>query len=206
MDYKHDTPDPDPSLVREPLAAYGKNQFTIPEYLEMERVALEKHEYFQGEIFTMSGASNRHIVINRNLLVELGYRTKGQPCRPLGNDMRVYIPENTLFTYPDISIFCGDPIMYDEDNATNPVALIEILSPSTRNYDRTTKFKLYQEIPTLQEYILVDSTSIRIEIFRPTGKGDWQRQEYTDMDSFLEVRTLALAISLAEIYADTHLP
>jgi Uma2 family endonuclease len=119
--------------------------------------------------------------------------------------MRLHIPENTFFTYPDISIFCGDIEFKEEDIATCPVGLIEILSPSTRNYDRTTKFRLYQEIPTLQEYILVDSTSIGIEVFRLADKGHWQRQEYTDMDCPLEVRTVDLSISLAEIYAGTRL-
>jgi Uma2 family endonuclease len=175
MEWNESTPDP--SEVREPAIAYGKSKFTIEEYLEMERAAIEKSEYYQGEIFTMSGASPRHVVINRNLFGDLAYRSKGKSYRPSGSDMRVHIPENTLFTYPDISIFCGDIIYLDkeEDSALNPTAIIEILSPSTRRYDRGQKFKLYQQIPTLKEYILVDSRAAHILVFRPTIKisGYW---------------------------------
>jgi len=205
MDYKDFTHEP--SEVREPLAAYGKSIFSIEEYLEMERAADWKHEYYQGEIFAMAGAGNNHNLIFRNLFGDLAYRTKGRPCRPLGSDMRVHIPENTLFTYPDISIFCGDIKMRDkdDDNATRPAALIEILSPATRRYDRGEKFKLYRDIPTLKEYILVDSEAIGIEAFRLNERLQWELQEYKDPASILEIHTADYSISLPEIYEGTYL-
>ncbi|MEJ7736631.1 MAG: Uma2 family endonuclease [Chitinophagaceae bacterium] len=94
--------------IKEPAIAYGSQKYSIDEYLNMERAADQKHEYFNGEIFAMSGAGNRHNVIFRNLYGDLAYKLGGQRCEAYGSDMRVHIPENTLFTYPNISIFCRD--------------------------------------------------------------------------------------------------
>ncbi|HWK05210.1 MAG TPA: Uma2 family endonuclease [Puia sp.] len=197
-----------PGNLREPEVAYGKSKFTVEEYLEMERASIEKHEYYQGEIFAMSGAGWNHNFIFKNLYGDLAYRSKGKPCQPFGSDTRVHIPENTLYTYPDISIFCGD-IKFrdkDKDNFIGPTALIEILSPSTRNYDRGDKFKLYRDIPTLKEYILVDSEAVGIDVFRLNAHNYWELQVYKDLQSLLEIHTLGLSISLKEIYEDTRLP
>lgn len=160
--------------IKEPATAYGKKKFTIEEYLQIERANEQKHEYFNGEIFAMPGASPRHNVIFRNLYGDLAYRLRGKPCQPYGSDMRVHIPENTLFTYPDISIFCNDIVTDEGDNDifVQPSVLIEILSPSTKNYGRGTKFKLYRDIPTLKEYVLIDSEAINVEIFR-LNDGHW---------------------------------
>jgi Uma2 family endonuclease len=116
--------------------------------------------------------------------------------------MRVHIPENTLFTYPDISIFCKDITAEgnDNDNFTEPSVIIEILSPSTKNYDRGDKFKLYRDIPTLKEYILVDSESINIEAFRLNEHNHWELEEYKKMEDTLSIQTVQLSLSLSEIY------
>ncbi|HWH63820.1 MAG TPA: Uma2 family endonuclease, partial [Ginsengibacter sp.] len=123
--------------VEEPSHAYQKKFYTIQEYLEMENEALEKHEYYNGDIFAMSGAGHRHNIISINVIVSLAKALKRKGCRPYGSDMRINIPENTLFTYPDISIFCGEVKTLEEDQntATLPTVIMEILSPSTRNYD-----------------------------------------------------------------------
>ena len=135
--------------VKESAPAWQKKHYTIQEYLEMEKQALEKHEYYNGEIFAMSGAGARHNIISTNIIIALGNALKGKSCRPYGSDMRIHIPENSLFTYPDISIICGEVIVSkeDEDTATQPTVLIEILPPSTKNYDRGEKFVLYRAIP-----------------------------------------------------------
>ena len=148
--------------VREPVAVYNKTKFTAEEYLQFEKTSSEKHEYFKGEIFAMAGAGPRHNLIFSNLFGDLAYKLKGKTCRPFGSDFRVHIPENTLFTYPDISIVCGDIISsnVDQDSVTNPTVIIEILSPSTKDYDRGGKFLLYRDIPTLKEYILIDTGAI----------------------------------------------
>lgn len=202
--------------VREPAVAYGKNKFTVEEYLQMEKAATERHEYYQGEIFqmqghgellAMSGAANRHNIIFSNLFIAVGNALKGKPCRPYGPDMRLNIPENTLFTYPDISIYCGEPesIPEDEDSVVNPTVLIEILSPSTREYDRGGKFKLYRDIPTLQEYILVDTKTLNVEAFRLNKSKHWELEEYTLLSEALAIPSIDVFIPLAEIYATTKL-
>src|ERR1700759_3094730 len=111
--------------LNEPAIAYSKGKYSIGEYLEMENAATEKHEYYQGEIFAMSGAKKNHIIINRNLMVLLANNLKGKPCQPFGSDMRIHIEKNTLFTYPDLSVICGDPeSMNDDDlNFLNPTVI-----------------------------------------------------------------------------------
>lgn len=186
--------------IREPIVAYGKKNFTIEEYLEMERASIEKHEYYQGEIFAMSGAGIPHNIIFSNVFREVAYALKGKSCQPFGSDMRTYIPENTLFTYPDISIYCGDINDYNEDTLMQPSVIIEILSPSTKNYDRGEKFKLYRDIPTLKEYILIDSESIAIEVFRLNEHDHWELEEYKKPGDILSIRTVQLSLPLGEIY------
>lgn len=193
--------------AREPAIAYGRQKFTIEEYLEMEHAAEQKHEYYLGEIFAMSGAGPRHNVIFRNLFGELAYRLKGNPCQPYGSDLRIHIPENSLFTYPDISIICGDIVSADEDNDTviQPSILIEILSPSTKDYDRGTKFKLYRDSPSLKEYVLIDSESISVEIFRINEEKRWQLEEHKTPGEMLQIKTVGFKLTLSEIYRDTNL-
>ena len=113
----------------------------------------------------MSGASKAHNEIFTNAFGELIIQLKGRPCRPYyGSDFRINIPKNTLYTYPDISVFCSDPETLDaeDDTATNPTVIIEILSPSTRNYDQGEKFNLYREIDTLKEQFLIESQAVKV--------------------------------------------
>lgn len=188
--------------IKEPAVAYGKQKFTIEEYLVMEEAAIEKHEYYRGDIFAMSGAKMPHIRISRNLLVELTNKLIGKRCQPYGSDMRIHIKANTLFTYPDISIICGEPETLNNDNwnVVNPAVIIEILSPSTKNYDRGEKFKLYREIPTSKEYILMDAENVHIEIFRRNESDCWELEEYNATEQALYIRTIHENISIAAIY------
>ncbi len=191
-----------PPEVREPVFAYGRRRLTIEEYLEWESANADKHEYYRGEVFAMPGSKMPHNIISANLLVSLGIRLRGKSCRPFNSDQRIHIPQNTLFTYPDISVVCGDPVTLNDDqwNILNPSVLVEVLSPSTSRYDRGDKFKLYQDIPTLKEYILVDSQTIRIEAFRINNGGIWEFAGYGNADKSLHLPTLDLSIPLIEIY------
>jgi len=186
--------------IREPIVAYGKKIFTIDEYLEFERSSRDKHEYYQGEIFAMSGAGFAHNLIFSNVFREVANWLKGKSCQPFGSDMRTHIPKNTLFTYPDISIYCGEINEFNEDTLLYPSVVIEILSPSTKNYDRGEKFKLYRDIPALKEYILIDTKSIGVEAFRLNVQNRWELEEYKSADDELSIRTVQLAIPLYEIY------
>ena len=200
--------DPDSWELNDPGVDYERKKYTIQEYLVREKAAVRKSEYFQGEIFAMSGAGTRHNIISINLIVRLGSSLRERPCQPFGSDMRIHIPENTLFTYPDISIICGDivPSPEDEETTIGPSVLIEILSPSTRDYDRGGKFKLYRDIPTLKEYILVDSEAIGVEVFRIDPHDHWVLEEYETLEDTLVIQTIGISISLQEIYDRTKLP
>ncbi len=193
--------------VREPVTVYGKKLFTIAEYLTMEAAATEKSEYYQGEIFAMSGALLPHNIVTVNTMVFLHQKLKGKNCRPFNSDLRVHIEKNTLFTYPDISVVCGKPETLDDDNFNllNPIILIEVLSKSTKNYDRGDKFKLYRDIPTLKEYILINSEAVGVEVFRVNKQNHWELEEYKTDEGALQIPALQLSIPLREIYEGTKL-
>ena len=191
------------NLTEEPTTAYQKRLFSEEEYLASEKEATEKHEFFEGEIFAMSGAERPHVRIAMNMSANLYNRLKGSPCFPYGSDMRLHIPENTLYTYPDISIYCKEPQESELDNASFilPTIIIEILSPSTRNYDRGDKFKLYRAIPSLKEYIMVDSESISVEAFYLNEKGNWELNELRHLEDLLNFYSLNISLSVSEIYS-----
>lgn len=188
--------------VREPAIAYGKRKLTIEEYLEFEQTSEEKHEYYKGEIFAMSGSKVPHNTIAMNLSGILVQKLKGKSCRPYNSDQRIYIPQNSLFTYPDISIVCGKAETKDNDdwNILNPTVIIEVLSKSTRDYDMGGKFALYRDIPSLKEYILVDSESLNVYAFRINAGGHWELQEYKKIEDILQIKILDLSIPLTEVY------
>ncbi|QPH39486.1 Uma2 family endonuclease [Pedobacter endophyticus] len=193
-------------IVNEPAVAYNKRRFTIEEYLEKEKASDEKHEYFEGEIFAMSGAGDKHNEIFSNVFIEIGNKLKGKPCKPYGSDMRMHIPENTLFTYPNISIYCKHPKKsgVDEETFIEPTVIIEILSPSTRKYDRSRKFDLYKDIPSLKEYMLIDSESVFAEAFYINEKQIWQVIEYKQLSDSLNFVSMEFAIALSDIYEDVN--
>ncbi|MDQ2862563.1 MAG: Uma2 family endonuclease [Bacteroidota bacterium] len=193
--------------LEEPVHAYQKKFYTIQEYLEMENAAFDKNEYYKGEIFAMSGAGYRHNIISANIIGSLRILLKGKGCRPYGSDMRINIPENTLFTYPDISIFCGDlrTLKEDQNTATFPTIIIEILSPSTRNYDRGVKFMLYRAIPSLTDYILIEAESIHVEHFALNKDRLWQLNEYNKLTEEIFMERLNVKLPLEEIYEDCKL-
>jgi Uma2 family endonuclease len=188
--------------VNEPAVAYSKQKMSIEEYLEMENASTEKHEYYKGEIFDMSGAKMPHNRISSNLLIALGSKLKGKKCQPYGSDARIHVESNTLFTYPDISIICGEVITLNNDdyNVLNPTVIIEVLSKSTKNYDRGEKFKLYRDIATLKEYILVDPESTDIEIFRLNENGHWELEEYKSLTDTVIIKSIDETVLVSDIY------
>lgn len=192
--------------VREPAVAYANRKYSIEEYLEIENASEEKHEYYQGEIFAMSGAKLTHNIIALDVAATLKYKLKGKPCQPFNSDQRIHIPQNTLFTYPDISIICGKPETRDNDeyNALNPTVIIEVLPPSTKSYDRGEKFRLYRDIPTLKEYILINSESIGVENWFINDHGNWELNEYKDAPAF-SFKSVDVSLSMTEIYEGTKL-
>lgn len=200
-------PEEEPSVVREPVQAYGRYNLTIAEYLEWESTQSERHEYYKGEVFVMLGPKIPHVQISTNLVFELTLRFRDDGCcQAFSTDLRLHIPQNTLFTYPDISVVCGEPETLDNDdwNLLNPCVLVEVLSPSTRAYDKGIKFGLYKDIPSLKEYILVDSEKTKIEAWF-LRDGQWELQVVEDPEGTLHLRSLGISIPMQEIYARTKL-
>ncbi|MGN8059474.1 Uma2 family endonuclease [Pedobacter sp. 22163] len=189
-------------IVNEPAVAYQKRRYTIEEYLEMEKASTVKHEYFQGEVFAMSGATFNHNLIFSNVFGPLFFKLKGSKCIPFGSDMRMNIPENTLFTYPDISIYCNEIKHLSEDESTilQPTVIIEILSPSTKNYDKGKKFNLYKDIPSLKEYVMIDSGSVLVEAYYINDEQHWVLNKHEEISGTLNLISMGFGVALTDIY------
>src|SRR6185437_7278094 len=149
---------------------YGRRTYTVEEYLWLEESSQSKHEYHKGEIYLMSGVRVDHNTIQMTMVIKLGQKLRNKSCDIFSGDLKVYVEAEQLITYPDLTIVCGESL-FRTDSLTeliNPGVIVEILSPSTREYDRGDKFRFYQSQPTLREYILVDSQSILVEHFTKT--------------------------------------
>lgn len=172
------------------------------EYLDFERNALDKHEYYEGEIFAMSGASYKHNLIESNLRLALGTFLKGKKCREFGSNLRIHIPSNSLYTYPDILVLCNKPDFVDDefDTITNPTVIIEILSPSTANYDRGSKFDLYREIETLNNYVLIDSKAVHVIVYSKNDDNTWTLAETKNSIDNIRINSIDFSMPVAEIY------
>ncbi len=172
------------------------------DYLQSERAAAFKSEYYSGQVWAMSGVSREHDTIAVNLTALLRPALRGTPCRQFTSDMRVTVAD-TLYTYPDLSVVCGEVRFIDAhvDTLTNPTVLIEILSPSTANYDRTAKFGRYRRLPSLREYVLVHQDASFVERFERFDD-IWAAYEYRRLAVVLELSSIGITVPLAGIYED----
>lgn len=188
--------------VKEPAAKY--NYISAEDYLAIERESKEKHEYFEGQIYAMAGASNEHNDITYNINRIVAPFLHGKGCKLYGSDFRVHIPANTLYTYPDFTIVCGKAETTDiyTDNLTNPTVIIEILSASTKDYDRGSKFMLYRSINSLKEYILIDSTRISVELYSKQEDGKWLLSEFKQLTESFIIATIDVTLQLKDVYED----
>jgi Uma2 family endonuclease len=185
----------------------AQKRATLDEYLVLERASDVRHEYFAGVITAMAGASYRHNLIAGNIARSVGNQLAGRRCSVLPSDMRVRTI-STLYTYPDVTIVCGDPEFSGagEETLLNPVVVIEILSASTEAYDRGDKFEHYRSIPSLREYVLVAQDRMRVEHFERQAKGKWLLTTFRSAESPVVFPALEIEIPLAEIYAQVELP
>jgi Uma2 family endonuclease len=176
--------------------------YTLEEYLELEVNCALRNEYIDGAIIPMTGATPNHNRITRNLCTSLTVGLRGQPYEVFVADQRLWIPRKRIYTYPDVTIVQGDLQLQDgrKDTITNPLLIVEVLSESTMDYDRTGKFAAYRTIPTFQHYVLIDQYSQHIEQYVKIGTRKWEFQEYDATDTVLSLSTIALDISLADIY------
>ena len=177
--------------------------FLSPEaYLERERKADFKSEYYQGETFAMSGARYNHVVLTRRLSTLLDNALEGSGCVVLPTDMRVHIPETTLYTYPDIAVVCNEPQFLDDefDTLLNPIVLVEVLSTTTEAYDRGKKFELYRPIASLREYVLVAQDRKHVEVYRLNASGHWELHEASGDKAEVGLASLELSVPLDRLY------
>ncbi|MEK6259225.1 MAG: Uma2 family endonuclease [Planctomycetota bacterium] len=177
------------------------------EYLALERRAERKSEFYNGEIFAMAGASREHNLIVTNLAGELSQQLKDKPCEVYPSEMRTRIP-NGPYVYPDVVIVCSEPQFEDKrlDTLTNPLVVIEVLSDSTADFDRGTKFRYYRRIASLREYIVVDQAEPFVER-HSRGAGDvWQLEESVGLSATLKLESPGCALSLSDIYLKVAFP
>lgn len=183
--------------------AIPANKHTTPElYLQMEVNADEKHEFFDGEVVAMAGASESHNRIVANLIGEIHSHLKGKDCDVFPSDMRVTTPLLSSYMYPDISIVCGDiekqPGQFD--TLLNPSVIIEVMSPSTKERDMGVKFWYYLQIPSLKEYILVDAQTYNVKKIIRQQDGSFLTSDIAGMDKNLIIDSINIQLPIADIY------
>lgn len=175
---------------------------TPEEYLEIERKAEFKSEYINGVMVAMSGASLPHVVITGSAYRALADQLDDGPCQVFNSDLRVDAPAPNAYFYPDLSVCCGEPELSDEhlDALLNPVLIVEVLSPSTEAYNRGKKFKHYQTIPSLKEYLLLSSQSVGADLFTRQADGKWLITSWDKLTDIVELQSIGCRLPLAKVY------
>ncbi|HEU4327973.1 MAG TPA: Uma2 family endonuclease [Roseiflexaceae bacterium] len=190
------------------MSASPKRRMSVAEYLVFERGQTDKHEYFEGEIFLQAGASVAHNLITANLIAALRPQLRGGPCRVYPSDIRLKIPNRRHYVYADVTIICGPPVFDDaeQDTVRNPILIIEVLSPSTEQYDRGRKFQSYRTIAGFQEYLLVAQDTVRVEHFVRQSDLIWTMAEHSRPDAVVDLAAVGARLALEAIYEDVAFP
>ena len=178
-----------------------KKTWTSEEYLAWERLQPEKHEFHGGEVFAMAGATLEHNQIVANVLGELRAALRQKPCRVYASDLRVKIPATGLYTYPDASVVCGRPELEDDklDTLLNPLVLVEVLSKSTEDYDRGTKFTNYRTIASFRDYVLLSTDKVLVEYSTRKDDGSWVLREFRAGERFT-IESIGVELAVDELY------
>jgi Uma2 family endonuclease len=183
----------------------AKTSISREDYFALDNHSNEKHEFYQGEIFAMSGGTFNHATIGANVVTELKMKLRGKGCQATNSDMRIETPTG-LITYPDAAVFCGKPELSDNQcSLLNPVVIVEVLSPSTRRYDESGKFSLYRSISTFSDYLLIDSEKVFVQHFRKIEGNEWVLHDYFELDDQLFLYSIQETLSLREIYENVQL-
>lgn len=174
---------------------------TEEEYLVREPQAEYKSEYRNGRIVAMAGASREHNIIVLNIGSELRQQLKGRACQAFVSDMRVKVAAASFYTYPDVSALCGEPKFDEKDKLAlvNPAVIIEVLSETTQEYDRTEKFGYYKRLDSLDDYVLVAQDRVLVEQFRRKG-GKWEARVFSSLQEAVGLDTIGCTLPLREVY------
>jgi Uma2 family endonuclease len=176
--------------------------YTFREYVEIDTSSELRYEFFSGAVYAMSGGSPEHSGIAANIIQLLGAQLAGKPCRVFTSDLRVRVLETGLATHPDVTVVCGT-LMRDPEDAhtvTNPVVIIEVLSPTTERYDREEKFAHYRRIQSLASYVLISQEERRVEVFARNPDGSWTLRE--TRSGAAELPAIACSLAVADVYRD----
>jgi Uma2 family endonuclease len=184
------------------MSAQSQARLTPEQYLEAERAAEFRSEYYNGHMYAMSGGSYNHAQIIGGLVRELGNALKKRPCSVVSSDLRLRVSFAGLYTYPDVIVICGEPKFADDqkDTLLNPTLIAEVLSPSTEAYDRGFKSAQYRTLASLQEYVLVSQTEPRIEVFHRQTAGHWLLSEAIGLEAVCRFESLDCSVRLADLY------
>jgi len=184
-----------------------KTFITPEEYLEIERKAEFRSEYYRGEMFAMAGGTEAHTLLVMNTSTVL-VRLRGGPCRVYSHDMRVQVSATGLYTYPDLVAGCAERKFLDErrDTLLNPVLIIEVLSNSTEAYDRGQKFAQYRTLESLQEYVLIAQDRVEVEVYRRQAGGQWLLITANRPEDSITLESVSCSLVLSDIYADVEIP
>ncbi len=174
---------------------------TEQDYLALERAAEFRSEFVDGEMYAMSGGTSRHSRLAIRFAVALDIQLKGRKCLVFSSDMQVRIAKSKNYLYPDLSVVCGEEESFEVDVLENPAVIVEVLSPSTADYDHGKKFSIYREIPSLKDYLLVHTQEIMIEHFTPQADSSWLLAYHKGMDAVVELKSIACSIALRDIYS-----
>jgi Uma2 family endonuclease len=179
------------------------NYYVSPEeYLALERQAEFKSEYLDGVVYAFVGCSPRHNLIVANIIITLGSQLKGRPCRVYPSDLKVRVPSAKRFFYPDVSVVCGDDEFADDekDIILNPTLIVAVVSESTAAFDRGKKFLSYQQIASLQEYLLVSQEEILVEGYSSQSNDTWLYTKVTGLEGRLRLSSIECELALRDVY------
>jgi len=184
------------------MASVPNYSVSPEEYLAIERKAEFKSEYMDGVVYALAGASKRHNLIVANIIITLGGQLKGRLCRVYPSDLKVRIPNSKRFFYPDVSVVCGDDEFADEeqDVILNPTMIVEVSSESTAAFDRGKKFLSYQQIPSLQEFLLVSQDEILVEGYARQSNNTWLYTKDTGLEGSLNLPSIECELALRDVY------
>ena len=190
------------------MSLQPKTFITPEEYLAIERKAEYKNEYFNGEMFAMAGASERHVLIVTNVAAELRGQLRRRPCTVYSTDLRVRVSPTGLYTYPDVVVVCGQPQFADDqrDTLLNPTLIVEVLSESTKDYDRGGKFEHYRSLASLNEYVLIAQDKHHVEHFVRQPDNRWLLSETNRLEDTIHLPSIDCDLALAEVYDKVELP